>query len=195
MCHVPTGPDDLQTLECACTTQVCGAGMANAHGAVLEALRPIAAIAAPGTVSPGLAVSLDGSGSAAACHASIVSYQWTVIAPAANPPVISNPTSALATVSAPSAPASYTLELTVTDDAGRSDSAQVIVTSARTTSGAPARAGDTACLAPVSFSVSSLPVANPGPPSTGGGGGSTDPATLATLLAALAALARRRASQ
>jgi serine protease len=195
MCHVPTGPSDLQTAECACTTAVCGAGMANAHGAVLEALRPIAAIAPPGAVAPGLALALDGSGSGAACHANIVSYQWTVLAPAASPPVITNPTSAVAGVIAPSAPASYTLELTVTDDAGRSDSAQVTVTSARATSGAPARAGDTACLAPVSFTVASLPVAIPGPPRGGGGGGVSDPVTLAALLGALGALARRRASQ
>jgi serine protease len=196
MCHVPAGADDLQTAECACTTQVCGAGMANAHGAVLEALRPIAAIAPPGAVSPGLAATLDGSGSAVACHASIASYQWTVLAPTVNPPLITNPTGPVASVIAPSAPASYTLELTVTDDAGRSDSARVIVTAARATSGAPARAGDTACLTPVSFNVAALPVANPGPPSGGGGGGGAgDPATLAMLLVTFAALARRRASQ
>ena len=38
---------DLQTNECSCTTDTCGAGMANAHGAVLQALRPIAAVSVP----------------------------------------------------------------------------------------------------------------------------------------------------
>ena len=195
MCHVPAGAGDLQTAECACTTQVCGAGMVSAHGAVLEALRPIAAIALSGTVAPGTPVSLDGSGSAAACNANIASYQWTVLAPATNPPVISNPTAAIASVIAPAASANYTLMLTVTDDSGRSDSAQVIVTSTLASSGAPPRAGDSPCLTPVSFTVSSLPAGGAGgAPSGGGGGGAADPVTLVTLLAALSALARRRRS-
>jgi hypothetical protein len=59
-------------------------------------LRPIAAIALPAVVAPGTLVSLNGSGSAAACNANIASYQWTVIAPATNPPLISNPSGALA---------------------------------------------------------------------------------------------------
>jgi serine protease len=196
-CHVPTGPSDLQTAECACTTEVCGAGMVNAHGAVLEAQRPIAAIALPGAVAPGLAVALDGSGSAAACNASIVSYQWTVVAPAVNPPVITNASGATASVIAPSAPASYTLQLTVTDDSGRSDSAQVTVNSALATSGAPARAGDTACLTPVSFTVSALPSGGAPAPAGGGGGGGggdADPLLLLTLGGALLAALRRRLS-
>ena len=45
-CHVPTGTSDLQMLECICTLdgKTCGAGMANAQGAVNAALRPIAAV-------------------------------------------------------------------------------------------------------------------------------------------------------
>ena len=46
-CHVPASATDLQTNECSCTTDTCGAGMANAHGAVLQALRPIAAVSVP----------------------------------------------------------------------------------------------------------------------------------------------------
>ena len=34
MCHVPAGPNDLQTSECNCTTSTCGAGMANAARAL-----------------------------------------------------------------------------------------------------------------------------------------------------------------
>jgi serine protease len=197
VCHGPAEAGDLQTAECACTTQVCGAGMVNAHGAVLEALRPIAAVTLSGAVAPGTPVTLDGSGSAAACNANLASYQWTVVAPATNPPPIGNPTGAVATVIAPAAPASYTLMLTVTDDSGRSDSAQVIVTSSLASSGAPPRAGDTACLTPVSFTVAALPAGGAGgaPSGGGGGGGAADPVTLVTLLAALGALARRRRSQ
>ena len=85
VCHLPSGPQDLQTSECACTTAVCGAGMANANGAVQQALRPIAAFAPPTRVTAGVAFVLDGSGSAAACGAKIASYQWTFVEPVNGP--------------------------------------------------------------------------------------------------------------
>ncbi len=44
----PAGASDIQATECICTTTTCGAGMANALGAVNEALRPIAAIQSAG---------------------------------------------------------------------------------------------------------------------------------------------------
>ena len=78
MCHVPADSSDLQTTECSCTTDVCGAGMANANGAVLQALRPIAAVSLPAVVSASTSVALDASGSAAACGATVVSYHWSV---------------------------------------------------------------------------------------------------------------------
>ena len=46
VCRVPANTKDLQSAECACTTVACGAGMTNAVGALREARRPIAAIAA-----------------------------------------------------------------------------------------------------------------------------------------------------
>jgi serine protease len=188
-CHVPAGPSDLQTSECNCTTSVCGAGMANAHGAVLQALRPIAAVALPATVTAGANVTLDGSGSAAACHASISTYQWTVVQPTSNPPTIQNANMAQASVVAPSAPTTYTLMLTVTDDAGRTDSAQVIVTSSSASTAAPARAGSNACLAAISYTVPPPASAAGGPSgsSSGGGGGALD--VLSVLALALAGLA------
>src|SRR5581483_8639202 len=57
-CHVPAGSTDLQTSECNCTTQTCGAGMAHAPSAVKAALRPIAALAVPSSVSAGQNVTL-----------------------------------------------------------------------------------------------------------------------------------------
>src|SRR6185369_15394597 len=67
-CHVPTGSSDLQTLECICTLdgKTCGAGMVNALGAVKAALRPVAAVSLPTSVSAGQSVSLNAQGSAAA---------------------------------------------------------------------------------------------------------------------------------
>ncbi len=69
-CQLPT-TGTVQNLECICTTAVCGAGMANANGAVAAALRPIAAIVPPTGFSGGQTVSLQGSGSAAACGRTI----------------------------------------------------------------------------------------------------------------------------
>src|SRR6516162_3064988 len=196
MCHVPTGPSDLQTAECSCTTQTCGAGMANANAAVLEALRPIAAVAVSGTVQAGSPVTLDASGSGAACQHSIASYAWSVVPPTTSPPaVIQNANSARATIVAPSPPNTYNLMLTVTDNQGRTDSATVVLGSSSAQTSAPAAAGDNACLAAVAYSVP--------PPSSGssagashGGGGALDVLTALVLAGfALAATAARAAAR
>jgi serine protease len=186
MCHVPTGANDVQTNECSCTTQTCGAGMANANGAVLEALRPIAAVKVVGTVQAGSPLTLDASASAAACHASVASFAWTVTQPTSNPPAIQNANSARATIAAPMAPNTYTLMLTVTDNQGRMDTATVVITSSAVQTTAPVAAGSSACPATVAYSVS--------PPNSGagtsgggsghGGGGGLDLLTLIFLAAA-----------
>jgi serine protease len=192
-CHVPASQTDLQTSECACTPEVCGSGMANAQGAVLQALRPIAAVALPAKVSAGAAVSLDGSGSSAACGAKIVSYQWTVTEPAGRSGLIKNAAGAAASLVAPSGSTVYQLMLTVTDDAGRVDSAPVIVTSGMANSTAPASAGGSACLTAVSYNQAAPPTsgATGAGSSGGGGGGSLDPATLLGLMMLTVAGMRR----
>jgi serine protease len=195
MCHVPAGPNDLQTSECSCSTQTCGAGMANADSAVQEALRPIAAVAASGIVQGGSPVTLDASGSGAACQASIASYVWSVVPPTTSPPaVIQNANSARASIVAPAPPDTYTLMVTVTDNQGRMDSATVVLTSSSMQTSAPAAAGNNACLTAVAYSVS--------PPNSGasaagggghGGGGGLDVLTVLALAGSLvtAAAARR----
>jgi serine protease len=193
-CHVPAGAGDLQTSECNCTTDTCGAGMANAQGAVLEALRPIAAIAVPAQFHTGSTVLLDGSGSAAACNAALASYQWAVVQPAANPPPIMNANGARASIIAPGTSVSYTLLLTVTDTYGRSDSATVVVFSNDATTSAPANAGSHACLTAVSYSVASGSAADgsggSGGGSGGGGGGGGAIELFSLLVLALGAGAR-----
>ena len=152
-CHVPASASDLQTAECNCTTTTCGAGMANAPGALKAALRPIAAVAVPATVSAGQNVLLAGTGSAAACNHSIVSYAWTNVGAATN--AIQNANTSTATVVAP-ATGSFTVRLTVTDDAGHTDTADVIVSAASATTTAPANANSGKCPAaalPVTVSV------------------------------------------
>ncbi len=146
MCHVPAGPNDLQTSECICTLdgKTCGTGMANAPGAVTAALRPIAAVSVPASVQAGMNVALDASGSAAACHHTVASYQWTSSDPA-HP--VSNASGPSATVSAP-ASGTFDVTLTVTDDEvpGKTDTATVTVSSTAATTTAPASAGANACL-------------------------------------------------
>jgi len=192
VCHVPASQQDLQTGECACTTEVCGAGMANANGAVLQALRPIAAVKLPVKVAPGATVALNGSGSAAACGANVVSYQWSVVAPANAPPV-QNAGSAVAGIPAPVGSGVYQVMLTVTDDAGRVDSALVVIGSNAASSSAPPAAGTNACLTGVSYNptaAGSSSGASSG--GGGGGGGALDPLTLGVVTALAALLALRR---
>jgi serine protease len=147
VCHVPVNGGDIQNSECICTTQTCGAGMANAAAAVNAALRPIAAIAVPVSVSPGQNVVLQGGGSAAACGRSLSSYAWSMVAgiSAGPPPAISGANTPTATITGLTS-GSVTLRLTVTDDAGRIDTADVMVTTLAATTAAPASAGNTACL-------------------------------------------------
>ncbi len=146
-CHVPASSTDLQTAECNCTTTTCGAGMANAPGALKAALRPIAAVAVPATVSAGQNVMLAGTGSAAACNHTIATYAWTNVGNATNP--IQNANTATATVVAP-ATGSITVRLTVTDDAGRTDTADVVISATSATTAAPANANSGKCTASAS---------------------------------------------
>ena len=152
-CHVPASATDLQTTECNCTTTTCGAGMANAPGALKAALRPVAAIAVPAAVSAGQNVSLVGTGSAAACGHTISTYAWSNVGNATNP--IQGANTATATVVAP-ATGSITVRLTVTDEGGRQDTADVVVSTTAATTTAPANANSGKCPAaamPVAVAV------------------------------------------
>jgi serine protease len=199
MCRVPSGPTDYQLSECNCTTDTCGAGMLNAHTAVQHAQRPIANIAAPASVSAGASLSLDGAASSAACGRTIASYSWSVVsATGTASPVISNDTQAIASVNAP-ATGSFTLRLTVTDDQGASDSADIVVTptSATTTSITPlsAPACPVAVVPPASQPIPdpTTPTASPPVPSrSGGGGGGGSLALWFVIALTLVAIARMR---
>jgi serine protease len=150
-CHVPSGPNDnTQDVECICTLDdmTCGAGMANASGAVAAALRPIAAVAVPMGVTPGANVTLQGAGSAAACHHAVSTYAWSIVSGSASG--ISGANTSTAVVVAPSA-GSFTVRLTVTDDAGRQDTANVAVSSNAATTTAESTAGAKACLSAVAI--------------------------------------------
>jgi serine protease len=152
-CHVPASSTDLQSSECNCTAQTCGAGMANAAGAVKAALRPIAAVSVPSSVSAGQNVILSAAGSAAACGHTIASYSWSVAGSSTT--AVQGANTPSATVVAPAA-GSITIQVVVTDDAGLTDTAQVVVTSTAASTSAPGSANNGTCPAlavPVVVSV------------------------------------------
>jgi serine protease len=152
VCRVPTSSTDIQAVECVCTTQTCGAGMANALASVRSALRPVAAVSVPSSVSPGQNVVLRAGGSGAACGRGLSGYSWTIVDGGATPPGIVGADTDTATLIAPSS-GSYTLRLTVTDDAGDTDSADVIVSPNAATTTAPSAAGGPACPTPITVTL------------------------------------------
>ncbi len=142
MCHVPTGPNDVQVSECNCTTSTCGAGMANAAGALAAAQRPIAALSAPATVVAGQNVNLSGAGSAGACNRTIASYLWEVVGGTG---ILTGPNNTPTTSANAPVTGSFTVRLTVTDNVGERDSADIVIASTSTATSAPSNAGDNAC--------------------------------------------------
>jgi len=176
MCHVPAGPSDLQTCECICTLdgKTCGAGMANASGALNAALRPIAVVKLPASVTAGMNITLDASGSGAACKHTVASYQWASSDPAGHP--VNPATGSSTTVIAP-ASGTFSVTLTVTDDAGKVDQATVTVSSTAATSSAPAMAGTTACLTAISVPSGVTVSVSPPTGSLQAGSGTTETLT------------------
>jgi serine protease len=131
------------SVECACTTATCGAGMVNALHAVQAAQNPIAAVKLPAGFTTGAAI-IDASPSVAACGATMASYVW------------SNPTGGVAIVSGnPSAQVHVTstgtagtLTLTVRDSAGNTDTALIVFSASGANTLAPSAPGSsaTACV-------------------------------------------------
>jgi serine protease len=136
------------SLECACTTSTCGAGMVNALSAVKAALNPIAAIKFPAGFTTGSAT-IDAAGSAPACGATIASYAWTANA---GVHIVSGAASSAVNVTVTGA---GTLTLVVKDSAGNSDTAVVNFTANKASSLAPASAGSaaSACIADMTVAL------------------------------------------
>lgn len=147
-CHVPLGRGDIQASECNCTSDTCGAGMANAAGAVEAALRPVADVTVSGEFTLGGAVTLSGLASTAAAGRSIAAYEWSLLCGSGT---FTTTDPAVAVVEVP-VTGSLTLRLAITDDAGRTDQAAVVVTPTAATR-TPGTAGADGC-APVEVTVS-----------------------------------------
>lgn len=146
-CHVPLGPNDVQASECSCTADTCGAGMANALGALEAALRPVAEVTVSGVSTPGRMVTLSGHASMAAAGRSVAAYEWSLQCGSGN---FTAADSAVAVAEVP-ASGSFTLRLAITDDTGRVDRADVVVTPTAATR-TPGTAGAHAC-APIDVSI------------------------------------------
>jgi serine protease len=183
-CHVPSGsPFDIQNEECVCTTDTCGAGMVDAAAAVVEALRPMISIALPANVTPGDTLALDASASGAACNRSVNAFDWTVAASSGPPPVITGADQSIATVQAPTS-GDFTLRLTITDDAGAQDVADVTVTTSTASTTAWTPLAVNAC--PTDISVPQTPPPaddDPDDGDDGGGAWTTELLVLALLVA------------
>jgi len=177
-CHVPAGQSDVQNAECICTPDgaTCGSGMANAPGALKAALRPVATVAVPSGMSAGQPAMLQGSASTAATGATVTSYAWSQVG--GQPVAIQGASSPVATLTVPSCGLS-TVRLTVTDSAGATDSADVVLTpsSARALPpSAPTSSGS--CAAPVQVGICpaalSIAVGSGGQPFTADVANATD---------------------
>jgi len=191
-CHVPLDPTDLQQFECNCTTTTCGAGMLHAPGAVRAAQRPIAALVAPTTFAPASIIAIDATTSAAACNRNIASFNWEVVgATGTSPPTLGSTDQSSLQVTAPLS-GSYMLRVTVTDDQGTLDTADITIASTSSSTEASPPLTGSAC--PQSLSIASSPTSPPVTPSatntSRGGGGSMQKAL--SLFLILSVLARSR---
>jgi len=172
-CMAPNGIDQL---ECYCTTTTCGAGMLDAHAALLAAVGVQARISVstpapiagqPVTVA---STSVIGTGQS-------VSYLWAIVSAGTTGATISGASNADTVTVMPTAAGLFTTSLTTTDNNGYVSTATTIVTVA----------------------AASTPPSSPS--GGGGGGGALGVGWLMLLLSAVLALAavarieRRRAAR
>jgi serine protease len=160
----------VDQLECYCTTSTCGAGMLDAHAAVLSVSGVQAAISLQTTTpTAGQAVSLT-SASALNPGQSIATYAWTILNAGTSGATITSAANADSVVVSPTAAGSFVIQLTTTDNSGFVSTATLSVS----------------VIAPV---VVTPPSSTPTPAPSGGGGGALGVGWLLLLLAAVLSLA------
>ena len=166
-CTAPgTGAQD----ECYCTTSTCGAGMLDAHAALLAVNGVQAAIALTTTTpTAGQTVALTSASVETSGH-TVVSYEWTILNAGTSGAVITSAANASSVTVAPSAAGTFVIRLTTTDSNGYVSTATLSVV----------------VVAPV---VVTPPASAPAATSSGGGGGALGVAWLLLLLTAVLALA------
>jgi serine protease len=116
-CHVPASADDVQTTQCNCTTNTCGAGMLNSGAAVAAALLPSPVVNVTGEPAIGTTLSASAASSFASNERALAAYEWSVIAVSGSTPQLLSPTQAQTMITITGA-GQFTLRLTVTDDHG-----------------------------------------------------------------------------
>ncbi len=112
--------------ECYCTASTCGAGLLDAAGALKAVLLRPNISASATSVTTGTPVTLDGSGSRAIDGASIATYSWAITG-GSNIAGLGSTNAATTTVNTTS-PGTVTVALTVTDSAGRQNTASATIT-------------------------------------------------------------------
>lgn len=179
-CTVPTATSADQA-ECYCTTGICGAGMLDAHAAVLSVLTSVLARITVSTATPtaGAAVTLTAADSVVPGGRAITGYQWTLTDGGGIVGAFTTATNAATVSLTPTAAGTFTVALTITSDLG-------VPTTATSTVAVAAGVITTPTSTPPTVTPTAAPVAS------GGGGGSMSDGWLALLLAAVFALAWTR---
>ena len=118
----------VDQLQCYCTTTTCGAGMLDAGAAVRAALAVQARIeVAPSPALAGSPVTLDARSSLVGAGRSIAGYRWTLLDGGAIVGGFSGATDGPTATLTPSAPGSFRVRLSVTDNAGAVSSVELAV--------------------------------------------------------------------
>ena len=154
---------------CYCTTTTCGAGMLDAHAAVMSVSGVLASISLTTTTPTAKQDVGLTSNSLPVPGRSIVTYAWTILNAGTTGATITSAANADSVVVSPTAAGSFVIELTTTDNAGFASTATLSV----------------AVIAPV---VVTPPASTPVVASSGGGG-ALGVGWLLLLLAAVLSLA------
>ncbi len=122
------------TVACNCDTALCGAGLLNPTGAVLQASNPAVLMAQVGSVPAGSTVTLDGRSSFAVGNASVITYAWSLVEGTGIS--IANASASLTQVIMPLSAGRYVFRLQITDSMGRVGQADLaVITVAASASG------------------------------------------------------------
>ena len=171
-CRAPVSGVDQS--QCYCNTSFCGAGMLDAGQAVAAVSGAFARISVTTTTpTAGASVALSATGSLASPGATVTQYAWSLSNGGGVVTAFSSATNASTASLTPAAGGNFTVQLTVTDSAGQSNTTTQLV------------------------SVAAAPVTTPVTPAAtgGGGGGGSSGAWVAgvALAAAVLQLLRTRA--
>ena len=139
-CRTPAS--GVRQLQCYCTTALCGAGMLDAGRAVAAAAGSLARVqlstAAP---TAGSSVDLSGASSLASPGATLTQYSWTLISGGSIVSGFSSAANASTAALLPTAAGSFSVQLTVQDSLGSSNSTTQTVTVAAALVAPPAAGG------------------------------------------------------